>query len=102
MSIKEVYDWYAKEGYITAIPYNNLTLYKYTQKAVFEGNWVYHIRTARGLVLDGDGKIVARPWAKFFNLNERPDTNITELLKLEDIPELANKYDGSLIIIFWD
>lgn len=101
MSIKEVYDWYAKEGYLQAVPNGNLTLYKYTQKCIFEGNWNYHTSSARGLILDQHGKIVARPWPKFFNLNERPETNITELFKKSDIPELANKYDGSLIIVFW-
>lgn len=102
MSIKEVYDWYAKEGYLTAVPNGHLTLYKYAPKTVFECNWNYHTMSARGLVLDQSGNTIARPWKKFFNLNERPDTNITELIKLNDVPELAQKYDGSLIIVFFD
>ncbi len=102
MSIKEVYDWYAKEGYLNAVPSpdGTLVLYKYTQRTVFETNWNYHTKTARGLVLDLDGNIVARPWGKFFNLNETEESHARNLPQGE-LPELGIKYDGSLIIIFW-
>ena len=30
MSLKDVYDWYAKEGYLTAVPHGGLTVYNYT------------------------------------------------------------------------
>lgn len=98
MSLKETYDWYAKEGYLTAHRQGGLTLYNYTNRCVFEGNWNYHTLTARGLIMDDEGKFVARPWGKFFNLNERPESRI-EAFPVE-VPELADKYDGSLIIVF--
>lgn len=98
MSIKEVYDWYAKEGYLTAYPRGGLTVYNYTARTVYEGNWNYHTLTARGLVLDREGRVVARPWSKFFNLNERPETQLAALPT--ETPELADKFDGSLVIVF--
>lgn len=98
MSIKKVYDWYAKEGYLTAHPCGRLTVYNYTSRTVFEGNWNFHTLTARGLVLDLEGRVAARPWPKFFNLNERPETQLAALPK--ETPELADKYDGSLVIVF--
>jgi len=98
MSLKEPLDWYAKEGYLTALRQGGLTLYKYTSRCVMEGNWVYQTRIARGLVVDDSGRIVARPMEKFFNANERPETRL-EVLPAET-PELSEKYDGSLIVSF--
>lgn len=99
MNLKETLDWYVKEGYTVAIPDNKgLTLYDYTTQCVFKGNWNYHTRLARGVVLDSSGKIASRPFPKFFNLYEREETYLQNLPK-ED-PELAEKLDGSLVIIF--
>ena len=99
-SIKEVYDWYAKEEYLNSHRQGGLTLYKYSTKTVFEGNWNYHTSTARGLILDDNGKVIARPFSKFFNLNERPETRL-EVLP-QETPELADKLDGSLIVCFFN
>lgn len=99
-SIKEVYDWYVKEGYLKGLTHGGLTLYNYTTKCVLETNWNYHTETARGLVLDGDGNVVARPWRKFFSLNERPETNLSKLP--DETPELAEKLDGSMIVAFFN
>jgi T4 RnlA family RNA ligase len=52
---------------------------------------------ARGIVMDDSGRILARPWKKFFNLCERPNDKLPT-----ETPELAKKYDGSLVIVFWD
>ena len=96
--MKHVYDWYVKEGYLTARPCGGLTVYDYTSKTVHAGNWNHHTRAARGLVLDREGKVVARPWPKFFNLNERPESRLDGLPR-EDV-ELTEKLDGSLLIAF--
>ncbi len=96
--MKHVYDGYAKEGFLTARPFGGLTVYDYTSKTVHTGNWNHHTRSARGLVLDREGKVVARPWPKFFSLNERPETRL-DVLPKEEV-ELTEKMDGSLLIAF--
>jgi len=106
MDIKETYDWYAKEGYLKALPRpwaavpsdKKLTLYNYATKCVCMGNWNYHTRQARGLILNEEGNYVARPFSKFFALGERQETYLQNLP--DDIPEIAIKYDGSLVIVF--
>lgn len=87
-------------GLIAARPNGRLTIFDYTNHCMFERAWDEFTTQARGLVLDDQGRIVARPWPKFFNLNERPETRL-EALPTET-PELSEKLDGSMIIVFHD
>lgn len=100
MSFREPYDWYAKEGYLKANQLGGLTLFDYTDRTALEWNWNFHTETARGLILDQAGKVIARPWRKFFSLNERPDTSLQALPN--EVPELSEKYDGSMIVVFYN
>jgi T4 RnlA family RNA ligase len=84
------------QGYITSQvhPSLPLTIYNYTAKAQFDKYWVDATLTCRGLVLDSDDQIAARPLPKFFNLSEYQGT-------LPDgVPSIYEKLDGSLIILF--
>lgn len=87
-------------GLIAARPNGRLTIFDYTNHCMFERAWDEYTMQARGLVLDDQGKIIARPWRKFFNANERPETRL-EALPAET-PELSDKMDGSMIIVFHD
>lgn len=98
MNLKETLDWYVKEGYLVAVPNGFLTLYDYTNQCALKGNWNYHTRLARGAVLNDDGSIVSRPFPKFFNLFEREESYFQNLPP--ELPEVAEKLDGSLVIIF--
>lgn len=98
MNLKDTLDWYVKEGYLVAVPNGPLTLYDYTTQCALKGNWNYHTRLARGAVLDGNGNIVSRPFPKFFSLYEREETYLQNLPK--ENAEIADKLDGSLVIIF--
>lgn len=98
MSAKDPYDYYVKEGYINCIQQGGLYLYNYADKTEFEGNWNFHTRTARGLILDASGKVIGRGFPKFWNLNQRPETMLHALP--QETPELSEKYDGSLMIVF--
>lgn len=72
-----------------------LRILNYTKSAQFEGVWHETVRTCRGLILDADGRLVARPFRKFFNLGERGAT-------APDGPfEVWEKYDGSLGVLYW-
>lgn len=71
-----------------------LHIWNYTDKVQYEGLWDDVTMMCRGLVTDNKGKIVARPFKKFFNLSEGR-TNITGKY------EIYEKMDGSLGILFF-
>lgn len=54
------------------------------------------LRECRGIVFDQDGQIVARPFHKFFNVGERPETQ-TSAIDWSDIVSVEPKLDGSMI-----
>jgi len=97
---KNDFDNLVQEGYLNAINNGPLTIYDYTFKTTIEKFWNPITRMARGLILDNNGDIIARPFPKFYNLGEMPETQIQALPA--EIPELSNKYDGSMMIIFWN
>lgn len=84
--------------------HNGLNIIRYKHLGV---NWADQaVREARGLILDDFGNIVARPFDKFFNLNElvgreEYSPEIQGLSKADsgDI-EVTNKLDGSLVIAY--
>ena len=71
-----------------------LTIWNYTPKVQYEGLWDEITLQCRGLVTDDKGRIIARPFRKFFNLEEGKYTP-TETF------EVYAKLDGSLGIVFW-
>jgi T4 RnlA family RNA ligase len=86
-----------EQGYITrqTHPSLPLTIYNYTAKAQFDRYWVAATLHCRGLVLDDNYQPIARPLPKFFNLSEHQG-------RLPDgVPEIYEKLDGSLIILFY-
>lgn len=87
-------------------PCGRLVLFNYTDKCTYDKAWDEYTRRARGIIFEIEtGFIVARPFEKFFNLGEMPET------RLENLPDLPytvqDKLDGSLGIIYhydgkWD
>lgn len=47
-----------------------LTIYNYSPAAQARRYWTPETRLCRGLIVDQDGRVVARPFPKFFNLGE--------------------------------
>ncbi len=84
-----------KTGYITGRihPTKQLTIWNYTPKAQYEQVWSDDIKMCRGLITRLDGEVVARPWPKFFNLDENKTPIPNERF------EVTEKLDGSLIIV---
>lgn len=70
-----------------------LTIWNYTEKVQYESLWDEVTLATRGLVTDGSGRIVARPFSKFFNIEEGKHTPTQEF-------EVFEKMDGSLGIVF--
>jgi RNA ligase len=86
------------QGYVRRVvhPGGHLELFNYTEKCTYEGIWTETTRQCRGLILDLEGNIVARPFAKFFNHSEphAPD------LDLDAPVTVTDKMDGSLGILY--
>jgi RNA ligase len=51
---------------------------------------------ARGIVFSADGRVIARPLSKFFNVNERPETQIAAI-DWSKVSRVMLKRDGSMI-----
>lgn len=84
-------------GYINVQqhPQFPLRIFNYSQKAQYEWRWTPETRQCRGLILDDDGKIVARPFEKFFSYEQLKGEVPSEPFKVYE------KADGSLGILFW-
>jgi RNA ligase len=75
-------------------PTLDLTIWNYTEKVQYEGLWDEITLMCRGLVTNSKGEIVARPFRKFFNMEEGKHTPTSEF-------EVYEKMDGSLGIFFY-
>lgn len=53
-------------------------------------------RELRGLTFDLNGKVISRPYHKFFNLGERPETQ-PDVIDLSRPHEILEKLDGSMV-----
>ena len=93
--MKTILEKYYNDGllYKQVHPTLPLTIWNYTEKVQYENLWDEVTLMCRGLVTDEDGNIVARPFRKFFNMEEGKHTP-TEDFKVYE------KMDGSLGILF--
>ena len=93
----EKIDQLISEGYITKRPHSSgdLFIYNYTAKAQYDRLWTPETIQCRGLILDRDGAIAARPLSKFFNLQEHKEVIPSEPF------DVYEKLDGSLGILYW-
>ncbi|MFT4244141.1 MAG: RNA ligase [Candidatus Woesearchaeota archaeon] len=90
-----------RQGYVKSSQRNNLILFNYTQKTIYEEYWNTYTMQARGIIFDRlTNQIVARPFGKFFNINENESTQLKKL-PLQESFEVFEKIDGVLGIIFY-
>jgi RNA ligase len=75
-------------------PTKDLTIWNYSQKVQYEKLWDDITMQCRGLVTNSKGQIVARPFKKFFNLEETDSLPSGEF-------KVYEKMDGSLGILFY-
>lgn len=77
-------------------PEADLWIYNYTQQCQYRRQWTHETLACRGLILDADGNVVARPFAKFFNLGEP----CAPKLPVDEPFNVTEKMDGSLAIYY--
>ena len=70
-----------------------LSIWNYTPEVQYGQLWDEITLQCRGLVTDNEGNVVARPFKKFFNMEEGKHTPTEEF-------EVFEKMDGSLGIVF--
>jgi len=70
-----------------------LTIWNYSEKVQYDNLWNDITLQTRGLVTDNNGNIVARPFRKFFNIEENKHSPTSDF-------DVYEKMDGSLGILF--
>lgn len=90
--------------YIQEKKFGNISSFNFTSKAFYDKVWDEQTVKARGLYLDTvKGKVVARSYNKFFNINERPETKFDMLQYKLQFPVTAYvKENGFLGIVSYN
>jgi RNA ligase len=85
-------------GYIRTQRHPSLPLliHNYTEKAQYENVWNAATLACRGLVVAADGRVLARPFAKFFNHGQPGAPE----LDLDGPVSVTDKADGSMGVLF--
>ncbi len=98
-AIFEPFEQRVTSGLIKRKEKDGLVLYNYSQKCTYDAAWDDFTIQCRGLILEkSTGKVIARPFFKFFNLGEREETQL-ENLTLKSY-RCYDKLDGSLGIVY--
>lgn len=77
-------------------PDADLMIFNYTQRCQYEKHWTPETLACRGLILDGAGGVVARPFGKFFNYGDPAGPP----LPVGEPYTVTEKIDGSLGIAY--
>ena len=90
--------------YIQEKKFGNISSFNFTEKAFYDKVWDEQTTKSRGLYLDIlKGKVVARAYDKFFNINERPETKFDMLQYKLQFPVTAYvKENGFLGIVSYN
>lgn len=90
--------------YIQEKKFGNISSFNFTSKAFYDRIWDEQTTKARGLYLDTvKGKVAARAYDKFFNVNERPETKFDLLQHKLQFPVTAYvKENGFLGIVSYN
>jgi RNA ligase len=95
---RHVVNGYVREAHHPTEP---LRIYNYTAKTQWSRTWDGVTTQCRGLMVGADDQVVARPFAKFFNLSDyQTDDPTVGPIELEPPIEVYEKVDGSLGIAY--
>jgi hypothetical protein len=94
---REKLDSFVSDGWLRSQrhPDADLWIYNYTEKTQYENHWTPETLMCRGLIVEVDGRIHARPFPKFFNYGA-PGGD-----PLDEPYYVTEKIDGSLGILYW-
>lgn len=88
-----------KETHHPVLP---LTIFNYSTKTQYERLWDKYTTNCRGLIIDSELNVIARPFSKIFNYGE-PVKDIADEWSLHDAPiRFYEKLDGVLGILYPD
>lgn len=92
----EILNQYQSQGllYQQVHPTLPLSIWNYSEKVQYDSLWDDITLSCRGLVTDEKGNVVARPFRKFFNIEEGKHTPTEQF-------QVFEKMDGSLGILFF-
>lgn len=104
MSVYEMVENMRRNRYIYERKFGRISSFNFTKQAFEKSAWDSIVNKARGLYIDTvDYKIVARSYNKFFNINERPETQLNNLRYKLQFPVTAYvKENGFLGIVGWN
>lgn len=94
----ELLDQMVLEGFVRVQTHDVLPfrILNYSEKAQFAGRWNDCTLACRGLIIDADDNVIARPFSKFFNMGESHAADIDW-----DSPvEVTDKKDGSMGVLY--
>lgn len=107
---KDEFEACVKVGYIMVNHHptvEGLRIICYTQACNSDKYWNKTTVACRGLIVDKDDNIIARPFKKFFNYEEHEvcenilKPKVIDELTSDWTPEVYEKLDGSLGILYW-
>lgn len=70
--------------------------YAYAHPTLFDGPDGELLRECRGLIFSESGELLSRPYHKFFNVGEHPESKL-DVLPFQDRHFILEKMDGSMI-----
>lgn len=92
-----IFNDYAERGLLHRKTFEDLIIFDYSKTTQFDRLWDDVTLMSRGLVVNTEGQIIARPFKKFFNWEEVRQTETFP----KDLPyRMFDKLDGSLGICF--
>jgi RNA ligase len=85
-----------EQGYISSQRHQTepLTIYNYTAKTAYDWYWTPETMACRGLIVADSGEVVARPFPKFFSVEQ-----LNGQIPCEPF-EVYDKLDGSLGVLY--
>jgi RNA ligase len=88
---------FIRENHHPSLP---LRILNYTEKAQFSRHWNKATLACRGLIVHDDGRVIARPFPKFFNWEEQKPKGRQFQMSLDELVTVTDKMDGSLGILY--